>query len=314
MWWLPAAFAFEQEVVTLVWAPYDNDLAFAGAEVVSAAATSDATVAVQLDLPGDHGMARSHFGVLPLRELVEDDRSASIDAFRDFLAWAGEHYEAERYVIAILDHGGRVGELARDDEPAGWLDTAEVGQALRDFQDSESGRIGLLVLQVCTKAPLEAAYDLRGTAYELLASATAVAAPNPWFGPFTPGALAPQVVSRMPEDKWVQWTCVAPHAAIELPARFPGALEIPADALADRIWTYAGDAFVDLDAVSLPEATRTWLDETFICGSWRSSAPDPRLTEGYPVGGARLGLWLPDDSLPVATPPLWQQVESARSR
>lgn len=314
LWWLPTALAFDQEVVTLVWAPYDNDLAFALDDILDAAIGS-APATVQSDGPGPHGMKRTvytHDSILGIG--VDDDDSASIEAFRDFLAWAGEHYEAERYVVAILDHGGRVGELARDDAPAGWLDTAEVGQALRDFQAAEPGRIGLVVLQVCTKATLEAAYDLRGAADELLASATAVAAPNPWFGPYDAGPLAPQVVARMPRDKWVQWTCLVPAAASELPARLPPALTVDTDALAPRVWTYAGDAFVDLDALQLDAAVRSWIDGELVCGSWQSPAPDPRLTEGYPEGGARLGLWLPDDSLPVDLPALWQALAPAQSR
>ncbi|GEM_PF-6449972 len=51
-----------------------------------------------------------------------------------------------------------------------------------------------------------------------------------------------------------------------------------------------------------------------MCGEWTSPAPDERLTEGYPRGGASLGLWLPDDSLPVEPPDLWRRVGAATSR
>ncbi|GEM_PF-4429596 len=257
-WWTLPAFAFDRDVVTLVWAPYDSDLGFAGAEILAAAERSGAEVAVTLDLPGAGGLTRHAFGAQPLQTTLADDDATDTRALRDFFAWAAERYEAERYVVAVLDHGGRVGELARDDHPAGWLGTDELGEALRAFDASERGRVGLVVLQVCGKGTLEAAWGLRGAADELLASATVIAAPNTWFAAFGPGPLAPQVVARMPSDTWMRWSCVDLRAASELPARLGpvSPLSVDTDALAEHTWTYAGDAFVDLAHVPLPRTLR----------------------------------------------------------
>jgi hypothetical protein len=308
----PAEPTFRQDTVLLVWMPYDNNLGDAVGPVLAglrAGSAGGVQVAVQVDRPDQPGMERLTFvdGVGQTMFLAEED-SGSGDALTDFLEWAAVRYDARKYGLVVLDHGGDLSHVARDDSEGTWLSVGDIDAALRAFDADEAGQVELLFLQVCGKASVEPLLELQDSAHVTLASQLPLAAPNTWY---ESGLLA---MGQHPEWSGQDWaraiatadgpqmfgayTCVdnralarADLAPIELTR---ADLEGP---LAPVTWPYGGEIYVDLDA-ALAAAGRPALSAQLMCGHWTSAGAPPGLLDGFPPPDALSGL-----SVAVRQPP-----------
>lgn len=300
----PAAPSFRQDTVLLVWMPYDNDLGDAVGPVLAglrAGSAGGVQVAVQVDRPDQPGMERLTFvdGVGQTMFLAQED-SGSVHALADFLEWAAVRYDARKYGLVVLDHGGDLSHVARDDSEGTWLSVGDIDAALRAFDDQEPGDVELLFLQVCGKASVEPLLQVQGAARVTLASQLPLAAPNTWY---ESGLLAMAAHPEWTGADWARaiatadgpqmfgaYTCVDNRAlaALELaPIELRRAdLEGP---LAPVTWPYGGEIYVDLDA-ALVAAGRPAVSQSLLCGHWRSAQAPQGLLDGFPAPAALSGL------------------------
>ena len=291
--------AFRQDAVLLVWMPYDNDLSAAVGPVLAGlqeGSTGGVEVAVQVDRPDQPGMERVSFveGV-GQTGFVESDDSGSGEALADFLDWAATRYEARRYGLVVLDHGGDLMSVARDDSTGNWLSMQDIATALVDFDEVEAGEVELLFLQVCGKASVEPLQVVAPAANFTLASQLPLLAPNTWY------ASGLKAIAEHPEWDGADWakaiasaegpgmywamTCVDNTAlqAWEVPE-----LRVQESALLDELasttWPYAKEVYVDLDAVAGAGTAAPLL-----CGHHVNPTP-PYALEGFPQTDVLSGL------------------------
>jgi len=300
---------FRQDAVLLVWIPYDNDLGrFAPAviEGLRAGTEGGMEVAAQLDRPDQPGMelvtlADGRGQTLP----VAAEDSGSPEAFAEFLAWAEKRYEARRYGVVVMNHGGDLGHVARDDHPDGpapsWLPVSDLAELVAGFREREPGEVELLALQVCGKASIEALRVVAPAARTTLASQLPLAAPNTWYADALPQIAAhpdwtgPEWVRAIAEADAPQMygsiSCVDNAALLAEPLP---SLTLPRSAvdglLAPVTWMYAGETYVDLGAaLTWSGQPRTLVDRT-LCGHYLSESPADGLLDGFPSPDRLSGL------------------------
>lgn len=313
------------DTLLLYWLPYDNDLGPAAAPVLeglrSATASGRVEVLAQVDTPGQAGMERIAFARGEARrEAVAAEDSGSISAFAEFLE-AGTARQARQVAVFVLDHGGDLPRLARDDDPdtggpPTWLSLPDLAAAMAGFRAGQPGAVRALVLQVCGKATVETAWELRGAGEALLFSALPLGAPNTyyealdglpadWGGPELLAVLARGDAPSM----YASWSCLRTEALAGLPAALEG-LPLPDPAwiqgpLAATTWVYAGDGWTDLGALADragASALRSWMQGAS-CGVARSPSPPAHLTLGFPDPADLSGLALylpPPKGLPAS--------------
>jgi hypothetical protein len=297
----PPAHTFAQDWVLLYYIPYDNDLGPHADPVLeqlrAATAGSTVEVAALVDRPGPGGLTLTTFADGLGRPYPDptNDSSADPETLRDFLGQAASLYEARRYAVMILDHGGGLMEAARDEHPQpGWLDVRDISEAVSAFRAEEAGEVELLFMQVCAKAALAPLLALQPAARTTLAAQTLLGAPNDYYVPAiqhlaaNPTADGPALAASIAQGSmYVSYTCTdnaalshfAEHAA---PAIAAGG-EATAESLADARFLYGGEEYVDLGvllgAVNTPEsvALAGWLQDTVSCGYLRAASPRPEL-------------------------------------
>lgn len=294
------------DTVLLAWIPYDNDLGpFAGPVLqgLRDGSAGGVEVLVQLDRPDQPGMERAVFrdGALAEERVVEAEDSGSIEAFAAFLDHAAARYEARAYGVVIMDHGGDLFRVARDDAPAPgpapaqltWLQVDDIARELTRFRTEESGEVELLALQVCGKASIEPLRILAPAARHLLASQLPLAAPNTWYRdglrqigahPEWTGADWVAAVAGTDEPRmYAGVSCFRSEALAALPPLDldldPALLDGP---LAPVTWAYAGEGYVDLAAALRASGQDPAVLAPLSCGHHVSPAPAPLLTEGFP--------------------------------
>ncbi|MCB9779317.1 MAG: hypothetical protein H6742_12190 [Alphaproteobacteria bacterium] len=328
----PTSAAFREDTVLLYWLPYDNDLGHAAGPVLEGLrqATQDGRVqiAAQVDTPGTVGMQRVAFrDGRGLEEPVPDaEDSAGLATLQAFLDWAAVRYEARHYAVFVLDHGGDLPRLARDDRPtflqqpgpsATWLSTTELAAAVAAFRAQEPGEVEALVMQVCGKASVAAAWEVRHAARSTLASQLPLGAPNTyypalatlpddWDGADLLGVLTTAEAPSM----YATWSCVDNRALDALPGALASLTDIPPDPawldgpLAPLTWTYAGDAWTDLSALARIAGAAP-LERTLdalSCGRVANPAAPPLPTDGFadPTALGGLSVYLPPaDGMPA---------------
>lgn len=303
----PPAVAFSQDWVLLYYIPYDNDLGGFAEPVLeqlrAATAGSNVEVAALTDLPGPGGVTLTMFsgGVgRPYPDPATEDM-ADPATFRGFLEQAASLYQARHYAVMVLDHGGDLMHVARDDHPRPrWLNVRDISAALADFRRAEPGEVELLFLQVCAKGALAPVLAVQDAAATTLVAQTLLGAPNDYYVPAI-RALGAHPAWRGPElsaaiaqgSMYVSLSCVDNAALSRLPAVASaavgaGAVAAPEERIADARYIYGGEAYVDLGAlasgVGTPEASELarWLREELLCGHHVAPAPRAALTAGGP--------------------------------
>lgn len=321
--------SFLQDWVLLFWMPYDNDLgpnARPVLEQIRAGITgARVEAAVQLDLPGDGGMVRTRFGRnVRTVELAGEDSSSAEELGR-FLEWASRTFEARRYALVVLGHGGSIGEISLDRWPAereeAWMDVADLAAEAERFDDLEAGAIELLFLQSCARATLETAWELRHSARTLLASQALLGAPNFYYeavlhelaeSPSMSGLDLARVIALSDRaDMFVSYTAIDTGALDDLPALIDSAAAECGGSLRwsdveASLYHYAGDSYMDAQLlISLACSASPVSDHAsvelsdrlrqVVSGYWTSPAPPDRLAWILPDAArpSGLSLWVP---------------------
>ena len=146
------------------------------------AANSSTVVAVQVDTPELANMQRIVFTRAGARTAMAPGHdSASGEELAQFLEWGAQAVPAENYVIAILGHGGNLGELSQDQRTQGWMRVDALAAALDRFKSAIGAKPAVLYLQNCNKGTIETYYALRGCAHVTLASQALLGAPNFYY-------------------------------------------------------------------------------------------------------------------------------------
>ena len=181
-----AAHAEKAKWAFLYWIPYDNDLSRFAQPVLDqlqrGAANSSTLVAAQVDTPELANMQRIVFTRAGARTAMAPGHdSASGEELAQFLEWGAQAVPAENYVIAILGHGGSLGELSQDQRTQGWMRVEALAAALDRFKSAIGAKPAVLYLQNCNKGTIETYYALRGCAHVTLASQALLGAPNFYY-------------------------------------------------------------------------------------------------------------------------------------
>jgi hypothetical protein len=180
--------------VVLYWMPYDNDLSRFGEPIIQmlkqAMHSPDIAVVVQSDYWGDRTMRRRQVreGEIDEAVLTEED-SSNASNLSAYLDWAYQTFEADRWAIVIVGHGGKIDEISPDDHQIidgqrTWMTIDKFAIAVNRFNRKTGDRVELLFFQNCTKATLEVIYETRYCARYTLASQFVLGAPNYYYSGF----------------------------------------------------------------------------------------------------------------------------------
>jgi hypothetical protein len=180
--------------VILYWMPYDNDLSRFGEPIIEMLKQSvqspDVEVIVQSDYWGDRTMRRHQIfaGEIEETPLIEED-SSNASNLSDYLDWAYQTFDADRWAIIIVGHGGKIDEISPDDHQAidgqrTWMKIDKFASSVNEFNKKTGDRVEFLFFQNCTKATLEVVYETRNCARYTLASQFILGAPNYYYHEF----------------------------------------------------------------------------------------------------------------------------------
>jgi hypothetical protein len=179
--------------VFLYWMPYDNNLSRFGQPIIQMLSTGvqngNLLVIVQSDFSEDPQLSRRIItkGKIGLKYL-ETANSSSEEVFAEYLNWAKSQFQAKRWAIVFLGHGGRLFEISPDAHPDSgsfsevkWMNLQKLSNILVKFNNAVDNRVELVFFQNCNKGTLEAHYTFRDTAKYTLSSQLTLGAPNYYY-------------------------------------------------------------------------------------------------------------------------------------
>ncbi len=303
--------SFRQDWVFLYYMPYDNDLGAYAQPVmdrIQAGTIGGVEAAVMADLPGEGGMSFVTIAdgiARPYRDPTLE-ASAQASTLDGFLEQAAGIYEARRYAVVILDHGGSLDRLARDDHPATrWLTVDETAASIARFRADEPGEVELVFLQVCTKSALAALYAFRDAGRYTMASQLLLGAPNDYYTPALRSVrpehsgieAAAAIAGAEGSQMHLSYTCIDNAALARLPSVLAGVdlSQLSEADLAPTLYSYEGDHYADAAAAFTAagaDDAAAWLTDTLRCGYYPSTAPSPHLLNRQPDAETLSGISL----------------------
>jgi hypothetical protein len=183
------------DYILLYWMPYDNDLSRFGQpiiEMLSKGVQSDKVlVLVQSDLSNAKQLSRNIItkGNINVQYLETAD-SSSENVLNDYLSWALSQFQAKRWVIVFLGHGGSLMKISPDDNPnssssssseAKWMELPRISEVLSKFNQAVNDRLELLFFQNCNRGNIEVHYTFQNIAKYTLSSQIILGAPNYYY-------------------------------------------------------------------------------------------------------------------------------------
>ncbi len=119
---------------------------------------------------------------------LDTANSADEEVFAEYLNWARAQFDAEKWAIVFLGHGGCLDEISPDEHPepgAGletkWMNIKKLSDVIANFNKEVDNRVELVFFQNCNKGTLEAHYTFRDTAKYTLSSQKILGAPNYYY-------------------------------------------------------------------------------------------------------------------------------------
>ncbi len=263
------------EWIFLYWMPYDNDLSKFGTPIMDMLAKSvksdNILVAIQSDFSGAKKISRNILtkGNISTQSL-NTANSASEEAFSEYLNWAKSQFQAKKWAIVFLGHGGRLDEISPDEHPGTgldsktkWMNIQKLSGILENFNQQVGKRVELVFFQNCNKGTIEANYTFRDTAKYTLSSQLLLGAPNYYYEQLfkflgrkpeiNGGQLAEKIMEFEPRDMYHSYTAINNRAITQLSAKINPLID--AVLLANikdinlsnlTIYKYMGERFVDV--------------------------------------------------------------------
>lgn len=261
--------------IILYWMPYDNDLFEFGTPIIEMLSqgvkSPNILVLVQSDFIGESQLSRYIItqGKINVQKL-NTANSGSEEVFAEYLDWAKSQFQAKKWAIAILGHGGRLDEISPDEHPrfglsrqTKWMNIEKLSKVIAQFNQALGQRVELLFLQNCNKGTIEAHYTFREAAKYTLSSQLTLGAPNYYYvalleflGRHTEingGELATKIIEFEQSDMYHSYTITNNYALRDLPKLINPLVEaiIAADIKAINLsqvkfYAYMQDHMVDL--------------------------------------------------------------------
>lgn len=183
------------DYILLYWMPYDNNLSRFGQpiiEMLSKGVQSDKVlVLVQSDLSNAKQLSRNVItkGNINVQYLETAD-SSSENVLNDYLSWALSQFQAKRWVIVFLGHGGSLMKISPDRNPNSssisssepkWMELPRISEVLFKFNQAVKGRLELLFFQNCNRGNIEVHYTFQNIAKYTLSSQIVLGVPNYYY-------------------------------------------------------------------------------------------------------------------------------------
>ncbi|MBN1974777.1 MAG: hypothetical protein JW787_14145 [Sedimentisphaerales bacterium] len=181
---------------------YDNDLNVHGSRILSelekGIINDEIAVVTQADFNDIKCMKRiamyNSGGKTKRKELsVKSENSADANELKKYFDWVRSNWKAENYCIVLLNHGGALDDMCKDERPFGeakknnklimakWLSGIEAAKIIADFNRSVDNKVRLLFLQQCARGSIQNLYSFTDTCQYLMASPAKVGAPNTYY-------------------------------------------------------------------------------------------------------------------------------------
>ena len=227
--------------IFLYWMPYDNNLSDFGKPILQmltkGVKTANILVVVQSDFSGAKRLSRNIIteGNIDVQELKTAD-SSSERVFAEYLDWAKSRFQAKKWAIVFLGHGGCLDQISPDEHPdvglrteTKWMNIKKLSDITSNFNREVDKRVELMFFQNCNKGTLEVHYAFRDTAKYTLSSQLLLGAPNYYYKPLFEflgsqpevhgGQLAEKIMEFEPNNMYHSYTATNNLALTELPEK-----------------------------------------------------------------------------------------------
>jgi len=261
--------------IVLYWMPYDNNLSRFGTpilQMLTKGVQSDNILAVvESDFSGAKQLSRNIIskGKIDSRS-IETSNSGSEEVFAEYLSWAKSQFQADKWAIVFLGHGGCLDEVSPDDNPSPgsasptkWMNIQKISDIIANFNREVDDRVELFFFQNCNKGTLEAHYTVRDTAKYTLSSQLLLGAPNYYYEPLfeflgrhpevNGGQLAEKIMAFERSDMYSSYTVTNNRAIQNLPEKINPLINsiLSSDIKAVKVseissYSYMPDQFVDV--------------------------------------------------------------------
>lgn len=225
--------------IFLYWMPYDNNLSRFGVPILNMLAkgvqSDNILVVVESKLSGAKHLSRNVITSHVEPQQLDAANSSSESVFAEYLKWAKSQYQAKKWAIVFLGHGGRLDEISPDEHPepglasTQWMNIQKLSEILAKFNKQVNNRVELFFFQNCNKGTIEANYTLRDAAKYTLSSQLTLGAPNYYYEPLLKflgrhpeingGELAKKIMEFETRDMYHSYTAINNGAIRDLPAK-----------------------------------------------------------------------------------------------
>lgn len=259
--------------IFLYWMPYDNNLSRFGNPILQmltkGVQNENILVVVESDFSGAKQLSRNVItkGNIDTQKL-ETANSADEKVFAEYLSWAKSKFEAKKWAIVFLGHGGCLDEISPDKNPepgtdleTKWMNIKKLSDVIANFNREVDNRVELVFLQNCNKGTIEAHYTFRDAAKYTLSSQILLGAPNYYYEPVfqflgrhpevNGGQLAEKIMEFEPRNMYYSYTVTNNDAVGKLSAKI--------NPLIDSILS------ADIKSISKSKfKTYSYIDEQFV--------------------------------------------------
>lgn len=179
--------------ILLYWMPYDNNLSRFGQPIIqmlSKGVKNDKVlVVVQSDFSGSAQVSRSIISQGKVdTQYLETADSSRAEVLSEYLTWAQSQFQARRWAIVFLGHGGTLMEISPDEHPTSpsiseirWMNLQKINQVIFNFNQSVKENLELLFFQNCNKGNIEVHHTFQNTAKYTLSSQIQLGVPNYYY-------------------------------------------------------------------------------------------------------------------------------------
>lgn len=178
--------------IFLYWMPYDNNLSRFGTPIIEMITKGvqgkNILVVIESDFRGTKQLSRHIItkGKVDIQTL-DTANSASDESFAEYLNWTHSQFEAQKWAIVFLGHGGHLDEVSPDEDLGDnrvntqWMNINELSNVVVQFNRQINDRIELFFFQNCNKGTIEAHYTFHNVAKYTLSSQKVLGAPNYYY-------------------------------------------------------------------------------------------------------------------------------------